>query len=133
MNESFVDHARNVYAPPNDPVFALTPPEFTYYAEILFKGMGSPLVDSSSVWAIYQELLERFEHLDDAADFAEQCQIYLSLLEATNDDDDNEAPTGHDLLGGADNGDGDYYMGGVNNGRGLGKHVIDLFYIYISE
>jgi hypothetical protein len=54
---------------------------------------------------------------------SEECEIYLAMLEAQTNNEENIAPVGEDLLGGPENPatDGAYYMGGVNNGLGLGK------------
>lgn len=84
--------------------------------------MGSPTIDSNNVWNIYCELLHRFEHLDDAVDFIEECNVYLNILDNQINWDDEVAPAGIELFGGPDDqdADGNYYMGGVNNGRGLG-------------
>ena len=85
--------------------------------------MGSPTLTSENIWEVYRELLARFEQLDDAVDFIEECEIYLAMLEAQSNNEENLAPVGEDLLGGLENlaTDGAYYMGGVNNGLGLGK------------
>ena len=85
--------------------------------------MGSPAVNSEIIWDVYQELLAQFEQLDDAVDFIEECEIYLAMLEAQTNNEENLAPVGKDLLRGPENPatDGAYYMGGVNNGLGLGK------------
>ena len=84
--------------------------------------MGSPAINSENVWNIYRELLHWFEHLDDAVNFMEECQVYLDVLDNQVYLDDEVPPAGLDLYGGPDNqdADGNYYMGGVNNGRGLG-------------
>jgi hypothetical protein len=84
--------------------------------------MGSPVVNSENVWDIYCELHHRFEHLDDAVNFIEECQVYLDILDAQDNLDDAVPPVGRELYGGPENRDADgaYYMGGVNNGRGLG-------------
>ena len=56
-------------------------------------------------------------------DFIEECEIYLEMLEAQTNNEDNLAPVGEDLPGGPENPamDGTYYMGGVNNRLGLSK------------
>ena len=54
----------------------------------------------------------------------EECQVYLNILDDQLEVnfDDEVPPTGIELYGGPDDqdADGNYYMGGVNNGRGLG-------------
>jgi len=88
--------------------------------------MGSPVINSENVWVVYRELLHRFEHLDDAVDFIEECQIYLRLMDEQDDANDLSPPTGRELQGGPENPDtkGFIYMGGVNNGHGLGMCII---------
>ncbi|KDR77552.1 hypothetical protein GALMADRAFT_65908 [Galerina marginata CBS 339.88] len=121
VEQAAIDHVRQAFAPPSDPVFELVPSEFGKYAGILYTSMGSPTVNSENVWDIYRELVHRFEHLDDAADFNEECQVYLDTLEDQSDIEIAVPPLGVELYGGIENPDtnGDYYMGGVNNGQGL--------------
>ena len=123
VEQAAIDHVREAFAPPNDPVFELVPPEFGRYARILFQSMGSPVVDSENVWGVYRELLHRFEHLDDAVNFIEECQVYLDIQDERANIENAVPPAGVKLYGGLDmpDTDGAYYMGGVNNGRGLGK------------
>lgn len=95
------------------------PPEFEKLAGILYESMGSPSVKSNNIWQIYRELLHRFENLDEAVTLLEKCQAYFDLI---NEEVNLEPPSGTDLHGGPENPreDGSYYMGGVNNGLGLG-------------
>lgn len=118
---------RQEFAPSDNPVFQLVPPEFGEYAGILFESMGSPNINSENIWEIYRELVYRFEHLDDAVDFIEQLQVYLNLLDDEGNVADVEPPAGMELHGGLENPgpDGAYYMGGVNNGLGLGMSPSD--------
>lgn len=122
VEQAAIEHVRNAFAPPNDPVFELVPSEFGHYAAILYQSMGSPTINSDNVWNIYRELLHRFEHLDDAVEFMEECQVYLNILDDQVNLDDEVPPAGIELYGGPDDKDvdGNYYMGGVNNGRGIG-------------
>lgn len=118
---------RQEFAPSDNPVFQLGPPEFGEYAGILFESMGSPDISSENIWEIYRELVYRFEHLDDAVDFIEQLQVYLDLLGDEGNIEDIEPPAGMELQGGLENPgpDGAYYMGGVNTGLGLGMSPAD--------
>jgi len=122
VEQAAIDHVRQEFAPPDNPVFQLVPPEFGEYAGILFESMGSPDINSENIWEIYRELVYRFEHLDDAVDFIEQLHVYLDLLDDEGNVADMEPPAGMELHGGMENPgpDGSYYMGGVNNGLGLG-------------
>jgi hypothetical protein len=89
--------------------------------------MGSPDINSESIWKIYCKLIHHFEHLDEVVDFIEQLQVYLDLLDGINMVA-IEPPAGMDLHGGPDNPgpDGAYYMGGINNGLRLGKLQVGL-------
>jgi hypothetical protein len=64
------------------------------------------------------------EHLDEAIDCVEEWEIQLSLTDHDSDDEQycSMMEGQRDLLGGSDsiNEGGYYYMGGVNNGMGLG-------------
>lgn len=86
--------------------------------------MGNPIVTSDNIWDVYSELLHRFENLDDAVDFIEECQVYLQAMDIQTSEEEKNVnkPAGKELLGGPDDPaiDGSYYMGGVNNGRRLG-------------
>lgn len=126
---------RQEFAPPEDPVFQLVPPEFGKYAGILYESMGSPTIKSDNIWEIYRELLHRFEHLDDAVDFLEECLVYLDLIDKQINATELEPPSGAELYGGPDNlrEDGTYYMGGVNNGRGPGKYLPLLLQLYSHD
>lgn len=86
--------------------------------------MGSPTISSENVWDVYRELLYRFEHLDDAVEFLEQCETYIQEQEIEESLHEEMPPAGEELLGGFEENteDGYFYMGGVNNGRGLGKN-----------
>jgi len=117
---------RSLFAPVDDPVFELVPETFGQFADTLYKSMGSPVISWQNVWDIYNELLFRFEHLDEATDCIEALEIQVNLMDL-----DGEGLTSYpliagqrDLLGGidvVDREDGSYYMGGVNNGCGLGE------------
>ena len=118
-----IEHVQQLYAPAKDSVFELVPPVFNNFANVLYQSMGSPSATSENVWDIYHELLFQFEHLDEAIDCVEEWEIQLSLTDHDSDDEQYPMMEGQwDLLGGYDsmNKGGDNYMGGVNNGMGLG-------------
>jgi len=100
VEQAAIDHVRNNFAPPDDPVFELVPQEFGQYATILYQSMGIPVVNSENVWDIYCELHHRFEHLDDAVNFIEECQVYLDILDAQDNLDDSVPPVRRELYGG---------------------------------
>lgn len=133
VEQEALDHVRQLYAPPDDPVFELVPPVFARHAHALYEAMGHPEVTSNNVWDIYRGILQGLEAIQHASEeeaqeytyCLEQWEVQASLLEG-NDQDSEVVPypliEGRDLLGGVDNpnSDGDYYLGGVNNGQGLG-------------
>ena len=88
--------------------------------------MDCPALNSDNIWDIYQELLSQFEWLDNAADFIEECKIYLAILDAQTNNEEGLAPIGKELNGGPEHPgtDGAYYMGGVNNGLELGEYLL---------
>jgi len=81
VEQAAIDHVRQEFAPSDNLVFQLVPPEFGEYAGILSESMGSPDINSENIWEIYRELVYCFEHLDDTVDFIEQLQVYLNLLD----------------------------------------------------
>jgi len=109
---------RSLYAPADDPVFELVPETFGQFADALYKSMGSPVISWKNVWDVYKELLFRFEHLDEATDCIEAWEIQVNLMDEDEDSGYPLIPGQRDLLGGTD------YMGGVNNGCGLGEQVL---------
>src|ERR1700678_3551359 len=110
-----------MYAPPDDPAFELVPEAIGHYADQFYRDMGSPPIFRENAWEVYTHLVARFEQMDTYADLLEEWEIHVNLL-----DWDNNAlkhPSGLELCGGlypVDK-DGNYYMGGVNNGKGLGE------------
>lgn len=91
--------------------------------------MGSPQKTWTTIWAIYRDLLNGFEHLDDTPRFALKWDTHVRLMDLQpNDHNKSEQAAislipGRDLLGGIDHPrtDGSYYMGGANGGLGLGE------------
>ena len=89
--------------------------------------MGSPPIFRENAWEVYSHLVARFEQMDAYADLLEEWEIHVNLLDEPEARDDNalKPPSGLELYGGWDavDKDGNYYMGGVNNGKGLGECV----------
>ncbi|KAK6985245.1 hypothetical protein R3P38DRAFT_3450785 [Favolaschia claudopus] len=106
-----VAHVRNLYAPPDHDVFQLVPEGFAILATEFYAEINSPPITRSNVWEVYMEILLRFEHLD----------IFIVSRKTLTTRDDHEddmalLPNLTPLESDPDN----YYMGGVNNGRGPG-------------
>ena len=81
-----------------------------------------------TVWEVYNELLFRFQNLDRAAEHIEEWSAQVNLMDVQSEVFEAEEQGAFDLMAGRDldggierlNNNGSYYMGGVNNGRGLG-------------
>lgn len=55
-----MDEFEAQWAPPNDPVFLLTPTPFDDQAQILYANLGSPPVSSNTFWEVYTNVLGAF-------------------------------------------------------------------------
>ncbi|KIM38531.1 hypothetical protein M413DRAFT_20009 [Hebeloma cylindrosporum] len=115
-----IQYVRELFAPPSDPTFELVPAAFALYADMFYKGLGSPEISWDTAWDIYQDMLFQFEQMDAIEDIVEEWETQVNLM----DEDPPAMPLiegQRDLLGGEDviDEDGSYYMGGVNNGQGL--------------
>ena len=120
----------SLYAPAEDPVFELVPENFGQFADTLYKSMGCSVISWKNVWDIYKELLFRFEHLDEVTNCIEAWEIQVNLMDEDKDSGYPLIAGQSDLLGGMDvidKEDHSYYMGGVNNGSGLGEQVLPLY------
>ena len=94
--------------------------------------VGSPPIFRENVWDVYCHLVANFEQMDAYADLLEEWEIHVNLV----DGDFNvlKPPSGLELHGGWDqlDNDGNYYMGGVNNGKGLGECVHHIIFTMIQ-
>ncbi|KDR70020.1 hypothetical protein GALMADRAFT_230371 [Galerina marginata CBS 339.88] len=132
-----VEHVRNLYAPADDPVFELVPAEFAHHAQVLYESMGKPVVTWKNVWDVYSELLRRFENLEIAIQSIAEWELRREEIEVQESLEPvalppmYALPQGRELLGGQDvvDKEGNYYMGGVNNGLGLDRLDSDEFEI----
>jgi len=117
-----------MYAPPDDPAFELVPEAFGHYADQFYRDMGSPPIFRENAWEVYTHLVARFEQMDTYADLLDEWEIHVNLLDG--DDNALKPPSGLELCGGLDavDKDGNYYMGGVNNGKGLGECAHQVSY-----
>lgn len=131
------------FAPPSDPVFELVPPLFAQYAGQAYAQMGSPELDSQNIWQVYRYIVERLQEItarranidEDYIDTVDQWQV----TEFLHDQDEvpelpYPLPNGRELFGGFENPreDGSVYLGGVNEGRGLGVYNISLTFSFLG-
>ncbi|KAJ7089167.1 hypothetical protein B0H15DRAFT_780321 [Mycena belliarum] len=64
------DEMETTWAPPDDPVFKLTPDTFDEQATFLYAAIGSPDVNHDSLWIVFSQLLNAFLDLPAIADAA---------------------------------------------------------------
>ncbi|KAF8073679.1 hypothetical protein FPV67DRAFT_1410551 [Lyophyllum atratum] len=55
-----VDEVEKIYAPPDHPVFQLTPPEFDFHANQFYSALGRPPVTFDTFWDVYDALKAQF-------------------------------------------------------------------------
>ncbi|KAJ7791157.1 hypothetical protein B0H14DRAFT_2395934 [Mycena olivaceomarginata] len=127
VRQDAIDQVRNLYAPKDHAVFQLVPPDFAVIINQLYCEIGQPPVTRQTCWDIYLQLLNRFHALDDMYniphgidekwgyaltmardDYVKEIELIPNLQPLRN---------GDSVIGP----DGFYYMGGVNNGEGLGE------------
>ncbi|KAJ6466161.1 hypothetical protein C8R47DRAFT_991038 [Mycena vitilis] len=121
-----VAHVRNLYAPPDHEVFQLVPKDFGVLAAEFYFAMGQPPITRTNVWDIYMAILTQFQHLDNVhrmpPELDEHWGYALTIARDDHEDDIALIPNLTPLRNGLDAvaPDGSFYLGGVNNGLGLG-------------
>ena len=125
-----IDHVREKFAPPDDPVFELVPPAFAHQAGRVYEALGSPAVNEENIWQIYRQMVDRLAEIsthqlhgdEEYLDELEQFEISAQLDDEENPPNFYPLVEGRGLDGGLDHPmeDGSIYLGGVNGGRGLG-------------
>lgn len=92
--------------------------------------MGIPPIFRENAWEVYTHIVARFKQMDAYADLLEEWEIDVNLLDG--DDHALKPPSGLELYYGcwdAVDKDGNYYMGDVNNGKGLGERAHQVSYM----
>ncbi|KAG2140820.1 hypothetical protein BD769DRAFT_1626239 [Suillus cothurnatus] len=64
VDHSSLDAMRQIYTPPDHPVFLLVPQEFSQQASLFMAELGSPLVTWDNVWNVYADLLMCFQSIE---------------------------------------------------------------------
>jgi hypothetical protein len=64
VDHSSLDAMRQIYAPPDHPVFLLVPQEFSQQASLFMAELGSPPVTGDNVWNVYADLLMCFQSIE---------------------------------------------------------------------
>ncbi|RDB25057.1 hypothetical protein Hypma_007524 [Hypsizygus marmoreus] len=126
IDKRAVQEARVLYAPPAHEVFELVPPTFSSLAAEFYHELGEPTVTRNTVWDVYLQLrrkFQQFEAIPPAVRDEWKTKITLSRNDVFEEMELTpnliELPRGMDDL---EDG-GTYYMGGVNNGHGLGMYT----------
>ncbi|KAJ7084177.1 hypothetical protein C8R43DRAFT_1051851 [Mycena crocata] len=102
------DEMEAQWAPPDDPVFELTPPEFTAKIEEVYQSLGRPEVTSKTFWDIYCVLLDAIVLVED--ELTQAIQDLDAAFEA-----DVKLMEGQELREGANVVAGYEYYGGLAN------------------
>jgi len=122
-------YVREKFAPPSDPVFELVPPFFAEHAGEVYAQIGSPALAAATIWQVYREMIQRLQDFTmqrrhENQDYIEGMDEWQSR-QKQNQDEEPDLPypliEGRELFGGTEREDGSIYLGGVNEGRGIGK------------
>ena len=120
------------HAPPSsDPVFELVPPVFAQYAEEAYTQIGRPELNPANIWQVYLKMIQILDNITNTSginsskeciDAVDEWQVAESLQDP-NGVTDSLYPLmeGRELFGGIEQDDGSLYLGGVNDGQGLGR------------
>lgn len=138
-------YVREKFAPSSDPVFELVPPIFAQYAGEVYTQIGRPELNPANIWQVYLKMVQMLLNITNAsgADSSQECidavdewQVTESLQDP-NREPDSPYPLieGRELFGGIKQDDGFLYLGGVNEGRGLGRWNIyySSLFIYFNK
>lgn len=136
VDPEIIEHVRRLYAPPDDPVFELVPPEFDYHTNMIYVDVGSPSIAWDNIRDIYSTMIKRLEEIyfggqdplyDEYKESVDLSEVQHLLDEEVGSGENGPQPVynfipGRDLAGGTDHVDanGPLYLGGVNGGLGLG-------------
>ncbi|KAJ6613735.1 hypothetical protein B0H10DRAFT_1804947 [Mycena sp. CBHHK59/15] len=132
-----IDDVRALYAPKDHEVFQLVPPDFQAIITQIYIESGQPPVTRESCWDVYLLLLGQFRALDTAHNIPQNIDVEWGYaLTMARDDyakDVELIPNLHphrnrDNVIGPDR---SYYVGGVNNGDGLGEvHLHSILHVF---
>lgn len=141
MESEAFQYVREKFAPPSDPVFELVPPVFAQCAGQAYAQIGSPPLNPANIWEVYRKMAQTLHGSNgnqDYIDAVDEWQVTESLHDPNREPDTPYSLIeGRELLGGIEE-NGYLYLGGVNEGRGLGMWNLKLIYfssllIYYSK
>ena len=115
---------------------------FAQCAGQAYAQIGYPQLNAANIWEVYRKLILTLQNISssngtnanqDCIDAVDEWQVNESLQDSDlNGEPDIPYPLieGHELVGGIEQEDGSLYLGGVNEGRGLGMWMLYLLSIY---
>lgn len=87
-----LDSMEEMYAPPEHPVFQLTPPGFDIRARFLYEEMGQPIINKDSFWNTYKDLLHRFQQPAEDTELDEVLATHTETMQRLHDLSWDEIP-----------------------------------------
>ncbi|KAH0826501.1 hypothetical protein J3R83DRAFT_5506 [Lanmaoa asiatica] len=116
MSLDAINHVRNLYIDPNNPVFDMLPGPLGNFIELCYNELGRPPVERGSVWPIYLQIFARLQLYEEIA-------AVLHAVDNDEDDVDINVPL---IEGLQDLHEKSGYLGGLANGMGPSGDV-DMF------
>ncbi|KAK6987744.1 hypothetical protein R3P38DRAFT_2805351 [Favolaschia claudopus] len=120
-----IDRVREIWAPRDHEVFQLVPPSFAVIIARMYEEINKPEITRQNCWDVYLALLAKFHALDAVQGIPEnvdECWGRALTLAREDCASDIELMPNLQPLANDDDAIGDqggFYMGGVNNGKGL--------------
>ncbi|KIK76038.1 hypothetical protein PAXRUDRAFT_18490 [Paxillus rubicundulus Ve08.2h10] len=118
-----LDHVRNLYIKPSHTVFDLVPQPFGECLNNCYVHLGHPAVTRHSVWNVYLCLLDALQAQ------AIELPLFVGVMEEEEEEPSEDSVPlleNHEDLPFHEENNGEYYMGGVGGGLGLGKQCSAL-------
>ncbi|KAJ7177077.1 hypothetical protein C8R46DRAFT_1246406 [Mycena filopes] len=131
VEPAFIEEVREQFAPRDNEVFELVPPDFHAIIAQIYVEIGEPPITRGTCWDVYRQLLGAFRGLDATHDIPQDIDAEWGYAMAGDEHaNDIDLTPGLQPLRNGDNvvgANGFYYMGGVNGGQGLDEeHSIQL-------
>lgn len=79
MSHEAIDHVRQLYAPPDHPVFQWIPPVFEQHAKNFYAQVGGGQIDRSNAWFYYHSILGLFRQLHGGDEVHNELHLQASV------------------------------------------------------
>ena len=87
VSDELLDRLEQQYAPRDHAVFQLVPLEFDQWANMYYAEMDKPVVNSTTFWDIYLQMLKRFQTNDEAnMDLLTVISAHSDVIRDVNDE-----------------------------------------------